>query len=104
MYTLVESRDIDDVREDLSLKDRKKVQSVKSALRKDPYPALCGSRKQKDGSWQISIPIGVRRILVGYDVDEKQRLVLLNYMKWDGFREVLDSVVGLFKIDPGKNR
>jgi hypothetical protein len=104
MYRIVESYVIDDLRQGFSLDDRMKVHSAKRALRKNPYPTEYRSKKKKDGSWQISIPIGVRRILVGYDVDEKQRLVLLNYMKWDGFREVLDSVVGLFKIDPGKNR
>jgi hypothetical protein len=104
MYTVVESEVIDDVREDLSLEDRKKVQGVKSGLRKDPYSELYGGTTQKDGSWQISIPIGVRRILVGYDIDEDRRLVILNYVKWERFREALDFVIGLFEADPGKRK
>lgn len=104
MYTIVEDSVIDEVKDDLSEDGRKKVRDAKAALRKNPKTADYGAKEQKDGSWQIAISVGVRKVLLGYDIDEKQRLILLNYLKWDRFREVLDWTIGLLAPEPGKKK
>ena|SRR5271168_3139575 len=104
MYTLVEDYVVDRVKEDLSDSDRAKVREAKKALRRDPRTAGYEARQQGDESWQISIPVGIRKILLGYDIDDKQRLVTLNYMKWDRLREFIDWTMGLLGPEPGKRK
>jgi hypothetical protein len=104
MYTLIEDYVTDTVRDDLSENDKPKVREAKKKLKKDPRPATYEAQQQEDGSWQISIFIGVRKILLGYDIDDKQRLITLNYLKWDRFREALDFLMGLLGPEPGKRK
>jgi hypothetical protein len=59
---------------------------------------------QDDGSVQISIPVGIRRMLLGYDIDEVNQVIFLNYLKWDGLREKLDWLAGLLGNDPGRKQ
>jgi len=104
MYTLVEDYVVDTVKNDLSDSDKAKVREAKKTLRKDPRPATYEAQQQEDESWQISIFIGVRKILLGYDIDDKQRLITLTYLKWDRFREALDWTMGLLGPEPGKRK
>jgi hypothetical protein len=39
---------------------------------------------------------------VGYDVKEKDGVIILGYAKWDRFREALEWTLGLLANEPGK--
>lgn len=85
----------------LSPDEKEKLAAAQEALKQSGRPIMYGFRQLRDGSWQISIPMGIRRILLGYDIDDKKQLVTLNYVKWDKFREAIDWTVGLLGNEPG---
>ena len=70
----------------------------------DVRPRSYGCKPRPDGSYEISIPVGLRRIVLGYEVDRKQGIIFVNYLKWDWFREALDWTVGLLGNEPGGKR
>lgn len=77
------------------------LKSLQAKGRTDPAYSC---REQSDGSFQVSIPVGIKQMLLGYDIDRKQRVIFLNYVKWNSFREVLDWVKGLLENEPGSGR
>ncbi|MGB8988288.1 MAG: hypothetical protein WCC37_16925 [Candidatus Sulfotelmatobacter sp.] len=46
----------------------------------------------------------MRKALVGFDRDDQQHLVFLNYVKWDRYREALDWAAEFLAGDPGKKK
>ena len=80
----------------------KKLLGARKALEAEGRPNGYGCEDQDDGSVQISIPVGIRRMLLGYDVEEVNQVIFLNYLKWDSLRETLDWLAGLLGNDPGR--
>jgi hypothetical protein len=102
MYTIVAEALVDKVEIDsLSASARRKLEDAKRALQAEGRPAFYGCKKQRDGSFQIVIPVGMRRMLLDYDIDEKQHHVVLRYLKWDWFREAIDWTIDLLGNVPG---
>ena len=104
MYGFVESQVDPDVRSEFSAEAKEKFKELRTALRKDPHAAGNDPKLQKDGSWQVGFGVGLRKALIGFEVDDKQRLVFLNYVKWDQFREALDWTAEFLTGDPGKKK
>lgn len=94
---LVDRVDLDSL-EDNALQ---KVKDALAHLATNAWPDAYACKPQPDGSYQISIPIGLRRLLLGYEVDGRHAVILLNYLKWDWLREALDWTVGLLGNEPG---
>lgn len=101
MYGFEESHVAEDVRSEFSDEAKKKFQEIRTALRKEPHAAGPDRKLNKDGSWQVSFSVGLRKVLIGFDVDDKQRLIFLNYVKWDSVRRILDWTLGLLDAVPG---
>jgi hypothetical protein len=105
MYAISDDDLIDEVEVDsLPTEAGKKVAEAITTLRTDYRPAFYHCQRQRDGSFQIAIPIGIRRMLLGYDVKEKRHIIFLNYLKWDWFREAIDWTIGLLGNEPGGKR
>jgi hypothetical protein len=104
MYGFVESHVAPDVRKEFSDEAKEKFKELRAGLRKEPHAAGNDRKQLKDGSWQVSFRVGLREVLVGFEVDDKQRLIFLNYVKWDRFREALDWTAEFLSGDPGKKK
>jgi hypothetical protein len=103
MYSLNEHYLDDQVGvEDLRPSVARKLLGAKEAVAADGRPKGYDWEDQDDGSVEISIPVGIRRMLLGYDVDELNQVIFLNYLKGDGLREKLDWLAGLLGNDPGR--
>ena len=93
-----------DVRSEFSDEAKEKFKELRAALRKEPHAAGHDRKLQKDGSWQVAFRVGLRKALVGFDRDDQQHLVFLNYVKWDRYREALDWAAEFLAGDPGKKK
>src|SRR5258708_39496625 len=82
----------------------RKLLSAKEAVAAEGRPKGYEWEDQDDGSVQIAVRVGIRRMLLGYDVDEVNQVIFLNYLKWDGLREKLDWLAGLLGNDPGRKQ
>lgn len=94
---LVDRVDFENLEDDI----QQKVNDALEKLTSDPRPALYDCKPQPDGSYQIALVVGRRRILLGYDIDSRNGVVSLNYLKWDWLRQAIDWTVGLLGNDPG---
>lgn len=103
MYRLIDDYLDDQVGvQELSEAAAEKLGGAWIALATEGRPSDYACEEQEDGSWQISISIGIRKMLLGYDIDESNQVIFLNYLKWDGLRETLDWLAGLLGNEPGR--
>src|SRR5450755_843497 len=75
----------------LSRDEEKELKNARRALQSDSRPARYGCRQEGD-AWQIQIPCGGRKMLLGYEIYEKRKLIFLNYLKWDESSAEIETV------------
>lgn len=66
----------------------------------EEVPDFCESKHKGDGSWQFAATAGTRWVLLGCDKDEVNRLIYLNYLKWDRWRQGAEWFAGIWMNDP----
>ncbi len=91
MYEIIDDYLIDGVGlGGLSKEENGALESALAALAADRRPASYGCRQEGD-AWQIQIPCGGRKMLLGYEIYEKGKMIFLNYLKWDESSEEVEE-------------
>ena len=101
MYGFVDNDVAPDVRDEFSDEAKQKFKELRTALRKEPHAAGDNRKPGKDGSWEVSFRVGLRKVVIGFEVDERQQLIYLNWVKWNRYWEALDSFAKFLSGDPG---
>lgn len=97
MFQIIDDSLIDSVGMDsLPPAGKKEIENARKALQSDCRPAKYRCRQEGD-SWQIQIPYGDLRMLLGYDIFEKRALIFTNYLKWDETGPAIEETRSLRK-------
>lgn len=92
MYEVITDSLVDSVGiETLSPSDLAAYSKARRSLRSDSQPSSYGCRPEGD-AWQIQIACDRRRMLLGYDIYEKRKLIFLSYLRWDEDHEEIEKV------------
>lgn len=104
MYGFVENHVAPDVRNEFPDEAKQKFKELRIALRKEPYAVGDNRKPLKDGSCEVSFRVGLRKVVIGFEVDEKQQLIFLNWVKWDQYWEALDRIAEFLGGEPVKKK